>query len=64
MRIVIPWENNGIRLELVIQSRAVQTASKMQFITPENLEAIKSQAKVLCSMVEAAANNATPGKLD
>ena len=45
MKIQIPWENNGLRLMLTIESKALTTHSKMQSLTENDKHEISELSK-------------------
>jgi hypothetical protein len=49
MKLQIPWENNGLRLMLTIESKSLQTHSKMQSLAEEDKYEISELGKDVLS---------------
>lgn len=63
MTIHIPWENNGLRLLMTIESKSLVTHSKMQDLSKTDLEFVKEDAKDLLATLTDLINNAPESKL-
>ena len=63
MTIHIPWENNGLRLLMTIESKSLITHSKMQDLSEVDLNMVKEDAKDLLATLTDLVNNAPESKL-
>ncbi len=65
MKILVPWENDGHRLLMTIESKSLITHSKMQDLSETDLHMIREDAKDLLSSIATCINTAddAPQKL-
>ena len=60
MKLQYPWENDGLRFLLTIESRALHTHSKMQHLSVENRARLTELIKDLMDELTKAVNNDAP----
>lgn len=58
MTIMVPWENNGLRLLLTIESKSLVTHSKMQHLSDTDVHMVKEDARDLLSTLTDLINDA------
>lgn len=63
MKLLYPWENNGLRFLMTIESKSLITHSKIQYLSEENTERLKVLAKDFLSELTKVVNHDAPKEL-
>lgn len=63
MKILVPWENKGLRLLMTIESKSLVTHSLMQGLDETDLHMIKEDGKDLLSTITDLVENASKSNM-